>query len=67
MSETESVIKEKLNGRLHWSNLAFALMPKFKPIVTIREGNIRIPIINVSNSLFFQSAVKWLNENIENI
>ena len=67
MRETESVIEEKLEGKLHWSSLTFASMPKYQTLVTVREGNIRIPIINVSTNLFFQSVVKWLKENAKKV
>ena len=62
MLETESVVREKLDGKLHWSSLSYALMPKFKTIVILREGNVRIPIINVSNSPFFQAVNRWLKK-----
>lgn len=65
MRETESVIREKLEGKLHWSSLSFATMPKYKPMITVREGNIRIPIIDVSDNSYFQAVVKWLKVNIK--
>ena len=63
MLGTESVIKEQFEGKVHWSSITFALMPEFKSVITV-EGNIRIPIINVSDNPNFIAAAEWLRKEI---
>lgn len=63
MPPTNEVIKEQLEGKIHWSYLAFAFMPNHQPIITIPDGNIRIPLINLSDSELFRDMAEWLKRN----
>jgi hypothetical protein len=63
MPQTEAVVKEQLEGRIHWALVSFAYMEKFEPYKVVREGNIRVPIIDVSGSSIAKALVKWIKAN----
>jgi hypothetical protein len=58
---TEDVIKEQLQGIIHWSALHYARMPKYQKQVT-RAGRIRVPIVEMSNHTVFGPMVDWIKE-----
>lgn len=62
MPPTEDVVREQINGRIHWAHLAFAFMPKHQQFITIPEGNIRIPVIDLSNNEVFKGLAGWIKE-----
>jgi len=57
---TEEVVKEQIQGKVHWSFLAFAYMSTHQPIITIPEGNIRIPVVDLSDNSLFRELAEWL-------
>ena len=65
MPNTEEVLKEYLQGRIHWRNLFFAFMPKYQNVILIPEGNVRIPIINVSKNEKYSDVAEWLKQNFK--
>ena len=65
MLETKDVIKEKLEGAVHWSSVEWALMPEFKEVIIIKETNVKVPIINVSAHPIYKTVSKWLKEHKE--
>jgi hypothetical protein len=58
---TEDVIKEQLQGIIHWASLHYAKMPKFQNEV-IRAGRVRVPIMNMSNHTVFGPMAEWVKE-----
>jgi len=62
--ETDDVIKEKLEGKIHYSSIAYGLLKKHQPQFKV-EGNIRIPIIDVSNNKIFKEMVAWIKKTFE--
>jgi len=62
--ETDDVIKEKLEGRLHYSSIIYGLLEKYQPEFKV-EGNIRIPVIDVSNNKVFKEMVAWIKRTFE--
>jgi len=60
MPPTDDVIKEQLQGKVHWSAVEWALMPEHQNVVVIKETNVRIPIINVSTNPVMRTVAKWL-------
>ena len=62
MPPTTDVIKESLQGRVHWSSVEWALMPEFKPFIEISETKVRIPILNVSTNETMSTVAKWLKK-----
>ena len=65
MLETKDIIKEKLEGVAHWSSVEWALMPEFKEVITIKETNVKVPILNVSAHPIYKTVSKWLKEHKE--
>ncbi len=63
LANAEEVLKEYLQGTIHWRNLFFAYMPKFQSITMIPEGNVRIPFIDVSNIKKYIEVAEWLKKN----
>lgn len=64
MRPTEDVVEEQLEGKLHWASLTYTLLKDYQPGF-IRPGNVRIPVVDVSNNLIFKEMVKWIKENFE--
>ena len=62
MLETKDVVKEKLEGIVHWSSVEWARMPEFKQVIVIKETNVRVLIINVSAHPIYKTVSKWLKE-----
>ncbi|MFH0896936.1 MAG: hypothetical protein V1850_02660 [Candidatus Bathyarchaeota archaeon] len=60
---TEEVLKEYLQGKIHWRHLHFAYMPKYQKIFTIPDGSIRIPIIDMNGNDIAQSVTTWIKKN----
>lgn len=58
-------IKEQLQGKVHWTYLTFALMQTYQKEILVKEGNIRIPIIDRSNVEIFKEVVKWIRQQFE--
>jgi len=67
MPPTTDVIKEQLQGRVHWSSVRFALMPEHQDMIVIKETNVKVPIINVSNNPILRTAALWLREHAEEL
>ena len=62
--DTDDVIKEKLEGKIHYSSVAYGLLKKHQPEFKVK-GNIRIPVIDVSNNKIFKEMVAWIKKNFE--
>jgi hypothetical protein len=62
MPPTDDVVKESLQGKVHWLSVAWALMPEYKDVVLISDINAKIPIINVSGTISLCEVVKALKE-----
>ena len=62
--DTDDIIKEKLEGNIHWSSLVYAIHEKHQPEFKV-EGSIRIPVIDLSGSKIFKGMITWLKKNFE--
>ncbi len=62
MPTTDEVIKEQLQGKIHWTSIQWALMPEYKNVILIQDINAKIPIINVSANSIFSEVVRALKE-----
>jgi hypothetical protein len=65
MPPTDGVTKEMLEGRVHWSSVEWAIMPKYQQVIMISDINAKIPIINVSSTAILCDVAKALKESIE--
>ena len=63
LAATPEVVKDHLQGKHHWVNLCFALMPIYQNIILVKETNIKVPIINVSNNRDLRAVAGWLKEH----
>ena len=62
MPPTEDVVREQLQGKVHWSSVAWALMPKYQNVIVIKETNVRIPINDVSANEILSEVAKSLKK-----
>lgn len=63
--DTDDVIREKLDGVLHWSALQYAVLEPYQDEFKVSPGNIRIPIMNVSDNEIFRDMALWVKANFE--
>ena len=61
MIPSETTNKELLKGILHWDHVSFALMLKYERERKL-EGNITVPIIDVSANKTFWEVSKFLKQ-----
>jgi len=64
--DTDEIIKEKLEGKIHWIALNYAMLEKYQPEFKV-EGNIRIPVVNVSDNVVFKVMAKWIKDTFERV
>jgi hypothetical protein len=62
MQPTDEVIKEQLQGRIHYGAVEWAFMPQFKNVILISEINAKIPVIDVSKNAILRDVAKALKE-----
>ncbi|MEJ2281086.1 MAG: hypothetical protein P8X97_04115 [Candidatus Bathyarchaeota archaeon] len=59
--ETEDIMDDFLNGKIYWTNVSFAEMPKYKPLIETRE-RVQVPIINLNSSPIIVQVMQWLKQ-----
>jgi len=64
MPATEDIVREQLDGKVHWSSLSYTIMPNYQQSFTM-PGNVRIPVINVSDNQVLREMARWIKENFE--
>jgi hypothetical protein len=62
MPPTDEIVREQLQGKIHWSAVEWALMPEYKNVILIQDINAKIPIINVSATAILREIAKALRE-----
>jgi len=62
MPPTDEVVKEQLQGKIHWSAVEWALMPEYKNVILIHDINAKIPVVNVSATAILCEIAKALKE-----
>jgi len=67
MPATTDIIKENLQGRVHWASVEWALMPEFKPFIEIPQTKVRIPVLNVSTNETLSDVASALERTAEQI
>ena len=60
---TKDLIKEFLAGKIYWSNVTFALMPKYQP--TLKATGYEIPVINATPNTVMREVARWLKEHAD--
>lgn len=59
--DTEELMENYLKGRIFWSSVNFALMPKYSP--SIRVGGLEIPVLDVSGHPVLAEVARWLKKH----
>ena len=62
MPPTDEVIKEQIQGSIHWPHLAFAVMPKYQPAFVIQKGKVTIPVVDLSENEIFRDMAEWIKK-----
>jgi hypothetical protein len=63
--ESDEAVKEKLEGKVHWNHLHYAIMEEYQSEIKISKGNIHIPVINASDHETYVEMAKWIKTNFE--
>lgn len=62
MTSTDEIVRELLQGKVHWNVVEWALMPQYKHVIPIEEINAKIPVINVSTTAILCEVAEALKE-----
>jgi hypothetical protein len=49
------------SGKVYWTFVGYALMPKYQPIIETKEKMI-VPVIDISSNLLLKRVAQWLKE-----
>jgi hypothetical protein len=61
-ASTETTAKALVeNGRVYWTFVGYALMPKYAPTIETKEKMI-VPVIDISSNTLLREVAKWLKE-----
>ena len=61
-ASTAVVAKELLeNGKVYWTFVGYALMPKYAPIIETKEKMI-VPVVDISSDPVLRKVAQWLKE-----
>jgi hypothetical protein len=58
MPESELSAEQMMEGVIHFSNVTFALMPRYQP--QLREGRVTVNVMDVSASSVHQALTNWM-------
>ena len=61
LPENDMVLEDFLQGKVYWTNVSFAEMPQYKPIVETKE-RVQVPILNASSSPTIVKVMEWLRK-----
>jgi hypothetical protein len=65
MAPTDEIVRELLQGKVHWNVVEWALMPQYKQVIPIEEINAKIPVINVCTTTILCEVAKALKEQAQ--
>ena len=61
-ASTEAAAKALIeNGRVYWTFVGYALMPKYQSTIETKE-KIIVPVIDMSSNPMFRKVASWLKE-----
>jgi len=62
---TETAAKALIeSGRIYWTLVGYALMPKFQPMIETKE-KIMVPVIDLSSNPAIRKVADWLKKQKE--
>jgi hypothetical protein len=59
--ENDLILEDYLKGKVYWTNVSFAEMPKYRHLVETKE-RVQVPIINASSSPIIVQVMEWLKQ-----
>ena len=60
--ENDEIMEACLKGKVYWTNVSFAEMPEYRPVIETRE-RVQVPVINVSSSPVIVEVMEWLKNH----
>lgn len=60
---TEDVVREKLNGTLHYMEICYCDCPKYMQKLKRTDTHFEQKTLNMENDGFFLELTKWVKEN----
>ncbi len=61
-ASTAVVAKELLEeGKVYWTFVGYALMPKYAPVIETKEKMI-VPVVDISSDPILRKVAQWLKE-----
>lgn len=57
---TEDIVKQQLQGVIHFSSLEWAIMPKYRS--ALKSGGVTIPVIKVSENMSLSAVAQELKK-----
>jgi hypothetical protein len=61
-ASTETTAKMLVeNGRVYWTFLGYAFMPKYQPVIETREKMI-VPVVDMTSNALIKKVAIWLKE-----
>ncbi|MGQ9551609.1 MAG: hypothetical protein ACUVUE_04190 [Candidatus Bathycorpusculaceae bacterium] len=61
-ASTEAVAKDLIeDGKVYWTFVGYALMPKYEPTIETKE-KIIVPVIDISSNHVLKKVASWLKE-----
>jgi len=64
MPPTDEIVREQLEGKIHWNSVSWALMPECQPFIPIGDINAKIPIVDVSKNSILCTVARALKEQV---
>ena len=64
LPSTDAVVHDQLTGKAHWAHVAYAPMTKYESFITLKENNVKIPVINASTNPLFNLAAAWIKQQV---
>ena len=61
---TPEIIKDQMEGKIHFAAIEYTEMPQFKPYLKNTTNNVLLPIIDMSHNAVTKQIVIWLKGQI---
>lgn len=65
MPPTDEIVREQLQGKIHWNAVEWALMPEYKNVIMIQDINAKIPIVNVTATAILREVARVLKDQAD--
>lgn len=69
MPWTRDIIRDYLDGRIHWAEVHYSRMDRYNPVLELNDENykaqLKVRVIDTSKSLLHSNFIKWLKNRQE--